>query len=147
MATILDQYRGYRKSTYEQIEKGQFHTDQLLVLQELQYRIHVLEMCMNFCKTAPVTQDQRDLGFHYRVVDAFVSCMMLERRFGMPADENGKIQRDTAFQNFQSIVVSFRRAFQCFYPTTDDSYRVRMCKMINTILPAWIQYRNTYTKI
>lgn len=145
MATILEQYHAYRDHADSQIANGQFKTEQLLLLHELQYRIHVLETCMNFCKTAPVTVDQHALGYHYRVVDAFITCILQERRFGVPADEKLKQQRETAFQNFQTIVGSFRKGFQSFSPSAPDSYKASVSKMINTILPAWLQYRNTYT--
>lgn len=147
MATILEQYHIYRKQAESQIAAGQFRTEQLLMLQELQYRINVLESCMNFCRTAPVTMDQRELGYHYRIVDAFIMSLLQERRIGVPADDKLRQQRETALHNFQTIAGTFRKGFQSFNPAAPDSYKTSISKMINTILPAWLQFRNTYTSI
>ena len=115
--------------------------------QELLYRINVLETCMTFCKTAPVTADQRVLGNHYRIVDAYLICLLQERRFGYPADPQQKAQREAAHSNFQTIVTSFEKSFQSFSPSSQDDYKRQISKMINTILPAWLSYRNTYTAV
>ena len=86
MATVLEKYCKQRENMNAEIAQGAFTVEKLLVYQELLYRINVLETCMNFCKTAPVTPDLRALTDHYQLLDAFIQCMLLERRLGPAGD-------------------------------------------------------------
>ena len=99
---------------------------------------------MNFVKTAPVTDDTKAMSYHYQVVEALATCLLTERQYGIPADEKLRNQRATAQGNLQTVVNSFRKQFQSFKPTTPESYRAAITKMVNTILPAWLQYRYTF---
>ena len=144
MATILEQYYQTKQQLNAKMAEGKFTNDQLLGYQELMYRISVLESCMMFLKTAPVSTDTSILGFHYKVVDALFTCMLQERQFGLPADEKVKKQRATALENLQLVINSFRRPFQSFAPNTPEVYRETISKMITTVLPVWLQYRYTY---
>ena len=144
MATTLEQYYQTKQQLNAKMAEGKFSNDQLLGYQELMYRISVLESCMMFLKTAPVSTDTSILGFHYKVVDALFTCMLQERQFGLPADEKVKKQRATALENLQLVVNSFRRPFQSFAPNTPEVYRETISKMITTVLPVWLQYRYTY---
>ena len=60
-----------------------------------------------------------------------------------PPDEKLKKQRATALGNLQTVITSFRKQFQSFAPTA-EAYRDAISKMVNTVLPAWLQYRFTY---
>jgi len=144
MATTLEQYYQTKQQLNAKMAEGKFTNDQLLGYQELMYRISVLESCMMFLKTAPVSTDTSILGFHYKVVDALFTCMLQERQFGLPADEKVKKQRATALENLQLVINSFRRPFQSFAPNTPEVYRETISKMITTVLPVWLQYRYTY---
>ena len=144
MATTLEQYYQTKQQLNAKMAEGKFTNDQLLGYQELMYRISILESCMTFIKSAPVTTDTSILGFHYKVVDALFTCMLQERQFGVPADEKLKLQRSTALGNLQLVINSFRRPFQSFAPNTPEVYRETISKMITTVLPVWLQYRYTY---
>ena len=144
MATTLEQYNQMKQQLTAKIADGTMTVDQLLGYQELLYRISVLESCMNFVKTAPVTNDMKVMSFHYQVVEALFTCLIQERQFGVPANDALKKQRDTALSNLQTVVNSFRKQFQSFKPATPEAYRAAVTKMVNTILPAWLQYRFTY---
>lgn len=144
MATTLEQYYQTKQQLNAKMAEGKFTNDQLLGYQELMYRISVLESCMMFLKTAPVSTDTSVLGFHYKVVDALFTCMLQERQFGLPADEKVKKQRATALENLHMVIKSFRRPFQSFAPNTPEVYRETISKMITTVLPVWLQYRYTY---
>jgi len=144
MATTLEQYYQTRQQLGARIAEGKLDCNQLLGYQELLYRISVLESCMNFIKTAPVTSDLKSMSFHYQVVDALITCLLQERQFGIPADEKLKKQRATALSNLQTVVTTFRKQFQSFAPTSPEAYRDTISKMINTVLLAWLQYRYTY---
>ena len=144
MATTLEQYYQTKQQLNAKMAEGKFTNDQLLGYQELMYRISILESCMTFIKSAPVTTDTSILGFHYKVVDALFTCMLQERQFGVPADEKLKKQRATALENLQLVINSFRKPFQSIAPNTPEVYRDTVSKMITTVLSVWLQYRYTY---
>ena len=144
MATTLDLYYQNKQQLSARIANHKLTMDQLLGYQELLYRISILESCMNFVKTAPVTSDVNVMSFHYKIVDALFTCILQERQFGIPADEKLKKQPATALGNLQTVITSFRKQFQSFSPTAPESYRDAVSKMVNTVLPAWLQYRFTY---
>ena len=147
MATILDRYNQAKENAMEQAMEGALPMEKLLQFQELLYRTNILETCMGLCRTAPVTLDTKVMSYHYKVVDAYLMCLMTERRVGQPADEKQKKQRETAYANLQQIIQSCRKQFSSFAPSTQEQYRDTVKKLINTVLPAWIQYRNTYTNL
>lgn len=147
MATLLEEYNQKRASLFEQVIRGSYPVDQLLAYQELLYRIDVLESCLAFVRTAPITPDSRILGYHYRVLDCFLTCILQERQFGPPADEKQHKQRQTAQSNLNTVINTFRKRFQSFAPTNQNAYSNEIQTMINTILPAWISYRNTYVAV
>ena len=147
MATVLEQYNDLKGRIGEKIAAGQFPPEQMLQYQEMLYRIDILETCMAFAKTAPVTMDQRVLSYHYQMLDAFMMCLLQERRLGLPGDEKIKKQRECAYTNLNTVVTTFRKQFSSFKPTAADTYRSTIHNMINTILPAWMSYRNTYVAL
>ena len=144
MATTLEQYYQMKQQLTAKIENGTINVDQVLGYQELLYRISVLEACMSFVKTAPVTTSIGMLGYHYKVVEAFFGNLVQERQIGMPADEHLRNQRETALGNLQTVFKSFQKQFKSFQPDKAEAYRAAVTKMINTTLPAWLQYRYTY---
>lgn len=144
MATTLEQYYQAKQKLAAKMTAGQLNTDQILGYQELLYRISVLESCMGFVKTAPVTADLTAMSFHYQAVNSLMTCLLQERQFGIPADEKLKQQRKTALSNLQTVIGCMRKQFQSFAPTSPEAYRTTISKMIQTILPAWMQYRYTY---
>ena len=147
MATLLEDYNQKKASVFQQVIRGSFPVDQLLQYQELLYRIDVLESCLAFVRTSPNTADHRVVGYHYRILDGFLTCLLHERQLGPLADEKLKKQRETALSNLQTVIFTFRKKFQSFAPTNPEAYRNEIQSMINTILPAWISYRNTYVAL
>lgn len=69
MATVLEQYIDLKGRISAKIAAGNFPPEQMLQYQEMLYRIDVLETCMAFGKTAPVTMDQPVLSYHYQMLD------------------------------------------------------------------------------
>ena len=147
MATVLELYNKRKQEASQQIAAGNLPPENLLQHQELLYRINVLETCMAYSKTAPVTPDRRVLITHYRLVDGFLNCVIQERKMGVPIDEKGQKQRETAYTNFLGVVNDYRRKFNSFAPNTQDEYRNLLTQMIQTILPAWLAYRNTLVNL
>lgn len=94
-----------------------------------------------------ITTDTRQLGYHYQLVNAYSGFLETERKFGASADGEMKKKRDTAAQTLSSVIADHRKRFSCFHATSDDQYRKEITGMINTILPAWVMYRNLYVQI
>lgn len=84
MATWLNEYKELKGGIAQQANGGQMALEQLMLHQELLYRIEVLEACQTLCKTAPITTDLQAMSGHYKLVDAYICCMAKERRFGQP---------------------------------------------------------------
>ena len=104
MATILEQYRKRQNDIREQIAANSLPLDQVLIMQELNYRICVLETFESLCKSAPVTMDTKSMGFHFQLVDAYVRFTLNERKFGPKTDAEGQKKRETALQSFTQVV-------------------------------------------
>ena len=147
MATLLDQYIGKQTELQSQIADDSLPMDAIVILQELNYRICVLKTMQSFCRTAPVTTDTRSMGFHYQLVDAYIHFLQSERKFGPKVDEAGIKKRETAAAAMDRICDENRRRFSSFKVTNQIQYRNGIANMVNTVLPAWIQYRNTYINI
>ena len=67
MANLLNDYRQKQEEIRGQISEGGFPSNSLLPMQELHYRIFVLETLQSFCKSAPVTMDLQEISIHYQV--------------------------------------------------------------------------------
>ena len=147
MATILDQYRGKQAEIRSKIEENSLLPEELLFMQELNYRICVLETFQSFCKSAPVTTDVKVMGYHFQMVDAYVRFVLGERRFGPKTDEEGQKKRETALGSFERVVQDGRKRFTSFKPATQEQYKTCISQYVNTILPVWMQYRNTYINL
>jgi hypothetical protein len=147
MATCLDDYQSMKDTMTQQFSKGNLSLEQSMMYQELLYRIGVLETCRVFCKMAPITTEMKALVAHYQMVDAYVQCIGKERRFGMPADDKEKAKRKVAADALEKTVADCRKRFSSFQPSGQDMYKRSISMMLNTILPVWLQLRNTYVPI
>ena len=147
MATVLEQHKLRQSAWTAQIEAGKLPPELLLSVQELNYRIGVIETFQSFCKTAPVTTDGKVLCFHYQLVDAYIQLLLAERKFGVKTDEAGMKRRQTAETSLQRVVQDKRKQFSSFKASTPEQYKNTVLKMINTFLPIWMQFRETYVQI
>ena len=147
MATYLDDYNNRKLSFGPLLKAGKMTLGDTMVYQELLYRIQVLETCQLLCKTAPVTTDTRELVGHYQLVDAVLFCAEKEHAFGAPVQEQGKARRKAAGENLAKIVADCRKRFSSFRASTPDQYRQSVSALFGTVLPAWLQWRNTYVPI
>lgn len=147
MATILEQYRERQNHIRAQLAADSLPSADILIMQELNYRICVLETFEGFCKSAPVTLDTKAMGFHFQIVDAYVRFTLNERKFGPRTDADGQKKRETAYQSFEQVAVDGRKRFSSFNATTQDQYKNCINNYIRTILPVWMQYRNTYINL
>lgn len=144
MATILEQYRARQGAMHAQLETGNLSTEDLLVMQELNYRIGVLETFECLCLSAPITLDTIIMGIHFQLVEICVHFTIAERKFGMKTDVEGERKRETACRSFEQVVADGRKRFSNFSATSQEHYKNCISNYIRTILPVWMQYRNTY---
>lgn len=147
MATLLDKYREKQDVFRSQIAESSFSLEDLLLLQELNYRICVLETFQSFCKSAPITMDTKLMGYHFQIVDAYVRFLLNERKFGTKADDEGQKRREMARATLERVVQDGRKRFTSFSAGTQEQYKKTICNFSNSILPVWMQYRNTYVDI
>lgn len=146
MATMLDNYKNLRQGLDVQM-KDSPPSNQVWQYQELLYRIEVLEACQMLQKVAPINADAKALITHYQMVDAYIQGLTSERRYGTASDENIQMQRNTSYQNLCRVIQDYRKRFASFAPSNPDQYRKEIGRAISTVLPAWIQYRNTYVTV
>jgi hypothetical protein len=148
MATMLETYTSYKAGFESRMRAAMPGPAEVWRQQELLYRIEVLEACQTFVKTAPKSVEPGSLYWHYQMVDAYFHSLTTERRFGKCSDENRQKQRDTAHGNLLKVVQDYRSRFSSFAPGNDtDYYQKTISSIIQTILPVWIQYRQTFIEI
>lgn len=147
MATILEQYRDQQNTIRSQLGAGSLSQNDLLSMQEINYRICVLETFESFCKSAPITLDTKEMGLHFQVVDAYVRFTLNERKLGPKTDAEGQKKRETAYLSFEQVAADGRKRFSSFSASTKDQYKNSINNYIRTILPMWVQYRNTYINL
>ena len=148
MSTLLENYYIYKNNFEVGSQAAMPGPDQIWQQQELLYRIGVLETCQLFVKSAPRSADTKELYWHYKMVDAYFQSLAHERRYGIEVDENTKKQRETVHDNLLQVILDYQKRFNSFAPGTDTScYRKTITNVTQTVLPAWIQYRQTYIEI
>ena len=147
MATWLNEYNSLKNAMNKEVLGGNMSFEQLMLYQELVYRIGVIETCQSFCTSAPVSTDRYAMGNHYKLVDAFIQCLAKERRFGQPADDALKAKRATANDNLEKVITDCRKRFSSFAPSGPEHYKQSISKLVGTVLTCWLQLRNTYINI
>jgi len=148
MATMLENYQSQKSSFDNRLQTAAHSATQILEHQELMYRIGVLETCQMFVKTAPNSTEINKLAPHYLVMDAYIQHLAFERQYNQSSCEEAKKQRDTAYDSLKLVIESYRKHFGSFTPGNDAGcYRKTIANVIQTVLPVWVQYRQTYIEI
>lgn len=144
---LIDQYKGLHKQLKVNLAEGTTTIEELCVLQEVKYRICVLDTLRAFCTSAPKTTDTTKLCYHYQLVSTYLKFICSERRFGTKTDEDGLKKRETAGVSLERVVTDWTKRFSNFKADTEELYKTRIVEFINAVLSVWIQYRNTYINI
>jgi len=146
---MLENYQAQKISFDKGTQTAMPGLDQIWRQQELLYRIEVLEACQMFVKAAPYSIARNVLVSHYQMMDGYIQNLVFERRYGYGSNnEEIKKQRDTAYDSLNLVIESYRKHFGSFAPENDAGrYRKIINNVIQTVLPAWIQYRQTYIEI
>lgn len=147
MATILTQLMQKQAEFKEQIAENSLPPDELLAVQEVNYRISVLETFQALVKTAPISSDIKVLVHHYNVFDVSLRYLLKDHKIGTLTDENGKKRRETAEKAVADIINANQKKFTSFIAETQDQYKKCISDCANTVLPMWLQFRDTYVQI
>ena len=145
--TLLEQYNAKLTEMNEKIRAGQLSPEEMLVYQELVYRISTLNTCKALCASAPIGTETTKLCYHYQVVTMYIKMLSGERQVGSKTDEDGKKKRGAAKETIDRVMNDGVRRFSSFNPKTDDLYKKTVSEFINAYISVWIQYRNTYINI
>lgn len=145
MKSVLEQYREYKKALA--VMSPGLSPTQLFQYQEAAYRVQVLEYFRLLTRTAPIDVDLSVLSAHYGVMDAMVSHLLKERRYRRAADAEVQAARETAESALLSVVTDYRKRYAAYMPETENQYSKDISDTICTVLPVWLQYRETMLPI
>ena len=144
MATVLENYYGYRQQLLQRMAQPPISPADLWLYGEILYRIGVLETCQMYLRSAPVSLETPVLLGHYQMLDAYVQCLARERRYGPNRGSDTQKEREAAQNNLERVIQDYRKRFSGFRPASPEAYRKEIGRVVTTFLPAWLQYRNTF---
>ena len=145
--TILERYWKIRLDFTDSHTETMPMPAQLWNFQELLYRIEILEVLKQFAAAAPLSNDMKILSPHYRVIDAYIENLKTDRCYPAAHNEDYKKQRETAHAGLCSVIEDCRKRYGSYAPQSPEQYAKDIGRTIGTVLPAWIQYRNTITLV
>ena len=119
MATLLEKYQNMKSDLMAESEKRLLNETEQLQLQEIVYRVSVLETLMRYTTNMPVTTDKNILVMHFRPLNALVRSLPYERRFGLSGDQKVEAQRTTATTSLMEAMESYLSFFQGYQPGAD----------------------------
>ena len=147
MATVLENYLWDKQTLQQRVLQGGITADILWRYGELAYRIGVLETCQAYCKSAPATTNSQYLFKHYQMLDAYIQSLAQERNYGPNRGQDTEKERDAAKLNLSRVIQDYRGRFSSFAPQADNTYGLEVNQVINSIVPAWLQMRETFVPL
>ena len=147
MATVLEIYRKKQEEIQNKILAKELPVEDVMIMQELNYRICVIETFQNFSKTAPITSDTHEISYHYNVLKGYTKLIRNERKFGIVPDEKAKKRVETSRDLLNKVIEEGQKTFTKFDISKPDLYKKSISEDIKTILPVWMQYRDAYLLI
>lgn len=147
MATVLENYQTLCLQVGERMQKEPVSADMLWWYGELVFRIGVLETLQAYLNAAPLVMERPRLEFHYKMLDAYVQSITLDRKYGPNRGPDTQKERDTAEQSLTQVVQDYRKRFSSFKPQNEESYRSEVNRVVQTVLPAWLQMRDTFVPL
>ena len=147
MATVLENYYGIRRELEQRITQNPVTAASMWCYGEILYRTGVLETCQMYLRTAPISIETTALLGHYQMLDAYVQSLARERRYGPDRGPDTKKEREAAQNNLGRVIQDYRKRFASFHPASPEPYRNEINRVITTLLPAWLQYRNSFVHV
>ena len=129
MATVLENYYALRGELEQRMAQAPINAVDLWYYGEIVYRVGVLETCQMYLRSAPVSMNTPELLGHYQMMDAYVQSLALERRYGPDRGPDTQKEREAAQSNLGRVIQDY------------------LNRVITTLLPAWLQFRNTFVPI
>ena len=126
MATVLENYYGFRQQLLQRMTQQQITADDLWLYGEVLYRIGVLETCQMYLRSAPITNEMSFLVGHYQMLDAYVQNLARERRYGPNRGPDTQKERDAAQVNLERVIQDYRKRFSGFSLRSQTHIRRRL---------------------
>ena len=146
-ATVLEDYKELKKLMDDSMSDSQVTLEQLWMYQELMYRISVIEALKAYIKSAPLSMDEESIYRHFQLFVRFLQHLINERKFKDTSLEEIVKQQQTAYESLKMIASDHRERMNSYSPDSDNQYKDDLSNIICTILPSWLQYRNTMIEI
>ena len=145
--TVLERYWELRVKLAQYMNQPQPKIIALWGYGEVLYRIGVLETCQVFTRMAASAADTRAQVEHYQMLDAYIQSLALERRYGPNRGPDTQKERDAAQNNLGRVIQDYRKRFSSFSPSSPAAYANEVNRLVNTIMPAWLMFRETFVPI
>lgn len=147
MAKILDIYKEKQNIVEQAVKQNMLPLSDLERVQELRYRIGVIEALRIYCLTAPVTENLEILLKHFNQVFDCLSGLAKEHLVKDSKDEAINNARKTAKAALDDSYIGMANVFGHFKATNQNSYKEQIIKVINGFIPVWLQYRDSLIPI
>ena len=147
MATVLERYQTLRFQIGERMQTEVITPDMLWRYGELNFRISVLETLQAYLGAAPLVVERPRLEQHYMMLNAYIQSMMMDRKYGPVRGDGMKEEREAAERSLAQVVQDYRTRLSSFNPQNEESYRSEVSRIIKTVLPAWLQMRDTFVPL
>ena len=147
MPTTLENYWGIRRQIEDDMGRAPATAEQILLHTELVYRISVLDTFQMFCRSASTITALPAMMSHYKLMDSFVESLTRDRRYGPSRGPDTENERQAADTSFTRVVADYRQRFSSFVPDPPEAYAQEIGKVVNAIIPAWLQSRNTFVPL
>ncbi|MBR1741022.1 MAG: hypothetical protein IJ733_03960 [Lachnospiraceae bacterium] len=145
--TLLEQYQARREICEMEIEGGSFRQEEMMELQELDYRISVLYTLQSLLASIRRDMGLPVLSWHYRVITTYFDQVAKERKFGSGMDAFRIKERDEALADMEKTIREEKERIRSVPPLDAPDYKKKMGKYFGAVLSAWMRYRQTYIKI
>ena len=145
--TVLEKYQARREICELEIGNSCFRQDEIMDIQELDYRISVMSTLQSLLAAVPLTVEMAEIAYHYQVLTGYIDQVAKERRFGPAMDERQVRKRDTALAFLLDVIEDGKKRFKGFVAEDVLSYRKKIALYCQSVLSAWIQYRETYIRL
>ena len=147
MATVLETYQEQMRKYKAQIEADGLPPDEMMSFQEMNYRICVLDTIRCMLRVCPVTTDMQVIAEHFKLVSCYMSSLLKEHKILPSPDEARKNQVATAHSSLEHVIQDGNNFFMSFTAPNPYCYRESISKYCFTVLPIWVQYRQTFISL
>lgn len=145
---LIEQYQKSGKLLEEQLLGCECSVKKVVELQELKYRISVLSTMRMFEGSAPIDGTLDDIAYHFRILTKYIGFLIEERKMGKKTDEAGQKKRKTAAEALASVFESKKEEFEEYdFEEKPGTYAKFVSEVLCTVIPAWVQYRDSYIDV